>query len=205
MLALLWCILHVACQLLSLVRHITSLFKTKTGSLHMNIILEIGIKNLHIYKRNLRIHIINRGGGQKCFVGTYCHFIDLISLIRIIQFYIIYSTRTAIWVFQLSLEAYYTVMTYQTIRNVNCRIVILKAKKMFRMGVSLYIVKPKTNFFLTIGKLTSAFAILRTQKLLRYLADLRLAQTRSNNWFKYDKKLWFNMAIQQNLNCPWAA
>ena len=74
----------------------------------------------------------------------------------------------------------------------------------------LCIVKPKTNTILTIDKWTSAFIIFtsimlekfptRAQELLKYLRDIRIAATRSNNWFKYDEQFRLKMANQPQLS-----
>lgn len=70
----------------------------------------------------------------------------------------------------------------------------------------LCIVKPKSNTYLNIDKWTSPFMIFvsimleifptRARESLKYLRDVRIAATRSNNWSKYDEQCSLRMSSQ---------
>jgi hypothetical protein len=79
-----------------------------------------------------------------------------------------------------------------------------------RNGV-MCLVKSKNSSYLTIDKWTSAFVIFmsvvlekyrtRRLELLKYLRDIRMAASRSQGWFPYDKQ--FRLRKQANPQLSW--
>ena len=76
---------------------------------------------------------------------------------------------------------------------------------------TMCLVKQKSNSFLSIEKWTSAFIIFtsiilekyrtRSQELLKYMRDIRIAASRSSGWFKYDEQ--FRLQKVANPHSSW--
>ncbi|XP_052103110.1 uncharacterized protein LOC127736584 [Mytilus californianus] len=71
--------------------------------------------------------------------------------------------------------------------------------------------KRSSGVYLSINEWTSAFMVFmsvyiekyrtRAQELLKYMRDIRLAATRSENWATYDEQ--FRLKIEKNPNLSW--
>ncbi|CAC5363147.1 unnamed protein product [Mytilus coruscus] len=102
------------------------------------------------------------------------------------------------------IELHYLLRTQKEMEEVDEGILKLKRGK-------ICIEKRSSGVYLSINEWTSAFMVFmsvyiekyrtRAQELLKYMRDIRLAATRSENWATYDEQ--FRLKIKKNPNLSW--